>query len=69
MNLPRAYAQGIFSPCSVGRKIPPKRKILRFHPQAHAHGLSRRVINNIFFLLTADCLDLVTIYIVIDILV
>ena len=45
MKLQRAYAHGIFSPRFVGSKIPPKRNTLRLHPQAYAHGFSRRGIN------------------------
>ena len=44
MKLPRAYARGIFSHRFVGSEIPPKRKTLRFHPRAYAHGFSRRGI-------------------------
>ena len=47
MKLPRAHARGIFPQRFVGSEIPPKRKTLRVHPQAHARGFSRRGINKI----------------------
>jgi ribosomal protein L4 len=44
MKLPRANAQGIFSPRFVGSGIPPKRKTLRSDSQADTLGVSRRGI-------------------------
>jgi len=44
MKLPRAHAQGIFSPSFVGSKIPPKQKSLRIHPRTHVRGFLRRGI-------------------------
>jgi len=48
IKLPRPNGRGIFSPRSVGSKIPPKRNILRSRPRANALGVSRRGIKIIF---------------------
>src|SRR3989337_3784963 len=52
-----------FSPRFVGNEIPPKRNALRFHPQSHDCGFSRRGIRLLLcaplaFLITGNCIFL-----------